>query len=506
MAIPTNSCPSTWTRGTSWSFEYNAECTVRAEELGFDLVFGLAQWLGKGGYGGDMRFREHATDPLLVTAALAPLTRNIILISTVHILYGWHPLHLAKFAASIDHMSQGRWGLNVVTGYKTSEYEMFGITPIAHDLRYEMADEFSVLLRRLWTEDENLTVEKLTSDTSPVIRLVDSTIFTAIQRRASDIHIETQDDAVHVKYRIDGVLQPAMRPIAKQFHTSIISRIKVMSELDIAEKRVPQDGRFKVRVPGKSIDFRVSIMPSVHGEDAVIRILDKESISEQFSELRLDILGFPDSELKRFRKYIAEPYGMVLVTGPTGSGKTTTLYSALKAVAGPDVNVTTIEDPIEMVWDGFNQVQVQPKVGLDFANALRSILRQDPDVIMVGEIRDAETGIVAAEAALTGNLVLSTMLSGDAIGAIPRLINLGIPPYWIASTLVGVIHQQLPADVEGAVGVGPKFAAPLRQPQDRKDGRPSFRMAGQDQRDIVLFFADGEREYLLTQRLQALRQ
>ena len=151
--------PSTWTRSTSWSFEYNAECTVRAEELGFDLVFGLAQWLGKGGYGGDMRFREHAIDPLLVTAALAPLTRNIILISTVHILYGWHPLHLAKFAASIDHMSHGRWGLNVVTGYKTSEYEMFGIVPIAHDLRYEMADEFSVLMRRLWTEDENLTVE-----------------------------------------------------------------------------------------------------------------------------------------------------------------------------------------------------------------------------------------------------------------------------------------------------------------------------------------------------------
>jgi FMNH2-dependent dimethyl sulfone monooxygenase len=151
--------PSTWPRGTSWSFEYNAECAVRAEELGFDLVFGLAQWLGQGGYGGQMRFREHATDPLLVTAGLAPLTRNVILISTVHILYGWHPLHLAKFAASIDHMSHGRFGLNVVTGYKKSEYEMFGMTPIAHDLRYEMADEFSVFMRRLWTEDENLTIE-----------------------------------------------------------------------------------------------------------------------------------------------------------------------------------------------------------------------------------------------------------------------------------------------------------------------------------------------------------
>src|SRR5262249_55312633 len=150
--------PSTWTRSTSWSFPYNAECAVRADELGFDLVFGLAQWLGKGGYGGAMHFRENATDPLLVTAGLAPLTRNVILISTVHILYGWHPLHLAKFAASIDHMSNGRWGLNVVTGYKKSEYEMFGLTPIGHDLRYRMADEFSVLMRRLWTEDENLTV------------------------------------------------------------------------------------------------------------------------------------------------------------------------------------------------------------------------------------------------------------------------------------------------------------------------------------------------------------
>ena len=188
------------------------------------------------------------------------------------------------------------------------------------------------LLKEDENAEDNLTVERLTSDISPIIRLVDSTIYTAIQRRASDIHIETQDDAVHVKYRIDGVLQPAMRPIAKQFHSSIISRIKVMAELDIAEKRVPQDGRFKLRMPGKTIDFRVSIMPSVHGEDAVVRILDKESLSEQFTELSLDILGFPQAELKRFRKYIAEPYGMVLVTGPTGSGKTTTLYAALSEI------------------------------------------------------------------------------------------------------------------------------------------------------------------------------
>ena len=199
----------------------------------------------------------------------------------------------------------------------------------------DATEEFQIqVLKDDESSEDNLTVERLTSDSSPIIRLVDSTIFTAIQRRASDIHIETQDDAVYVKYRIDGVLQPAMRPIAKRFHSSIISRIKVMAELDIAEKRVPQDGRFRLRVPGKTIDFRVSIMPSVHGEDAVIRILDKQSISEQFTELRLDILGFPEQELKRFRKYIREPYGMVLVTGPTGSGKTTTLYA--RAGRDPD--------------------------------------------------------------------------------------------------------------------------------------------------------------------------
>ena len=228
------------------------------------------------------------------------------------------------------------------------------------------------------TGEENLTVDRLTSDTSPVIRLVDSTIFTAIQRRASDIHIETGDDAVYVKYRIDGVLQPAMRPIAREFHSPIISRIKVMAELDIAEKRVPQDGRFKMRMPGKTIDFRVSIMPSVNGEDAVIRILDKESISEQFTELRLDILGFPEQELRRFRKYIREPYGMVLVTGPTGSGKTTTLYAALSEIKSVEDKIVTIEDPVEYQLRGITQIPINEKKGLTFARGLRSILRHDP--------------------------------------------------------------------------------------------------------------------------------
>src|SRR5438876_10801937 len=243
----------------------------------------------------------------------------------------------------------------------------------------EATESFQLqLLKEEDNGDESLTVERLTSDISPVIRLVDSTIYTAIQRRASDIHIETQDDAVNVKYRIDGVLQPAMRPIAKQHHSAIISRIKVMAEHDIAERRVPQDGRFKLKVPGKTIDFRVSIMPSVHGEDAVIRILDKESISEQFRELRLDILGFPDTELKRFRKYIAEPYGMVLVTGPTGSGKTTTLYAALSEIKTIEDKIITIEDPGEYQLRGITQIPINEKKGLTFARGLRSIRRHDP--------------------------------------------------------------------------------------------------------------------------------
>ncbi len=291
--------------------------------------------------------------------------------------------------------------------------------------------------------DDNLTVERLTSDISPVIKLVDSTIFTAIQRRASDIHIETGDDAVHVKYRIDGVLQPAMRPIAKQFHSPIISRIKVMAELDIAEKRVPQDGRFKLRVPGKTIDFRVSIMPSVHGEDAVIRILDKESISEQFRELRLDILGFPESELKRFRKYIAEPYGMVLVTGPTGSGKTTTLYAALSEIKSVEDKIITIEDPVEYQLHGITQIPINEKKGLTFARGLRSILRHDPDKIMVGEIRDPETAQIAIQSALTGHLVFTTVHANNVIDVLGRFLNMGVEPYQFVSALNCVLAQRL---------------------------------------------------------------
>jgi type IV pilus assembly protein PilB len=308
----------------------------------------------------------------------------------------------------------------------------------------EATESFQLqLLKEEENGEESLTVERLTSDISPVIRLVDSTIYTAIQRRASDIHIETADDAVNVKYRIDGVLQPAMRPIAKQFHSSILSRIKVMAELDIAEKRVPQDGRFKLRMPGKTIDFRVSIMPSVHGEDAVIRILDKESISEQFTELRLDILGFPEAELKRFRKYIAEPYGMVLVTGPTGSGKTTTLYAALSEIKSIEDKIITIEDPVEYQLTGITQIPINEKKGLTFARGLRSILRHDPDKIMVGEIRDNETAQIAINSALTGHLVFTTVHANNVLDVLGRFLNMGVEAYQFVSALNCVLAQRL---------------------------------------------------------------
>jgi type IV pilus assembly protein PilB len=308
----------------------------------------------------------------------------------------------------------------------------------------EATEGFQIqILREDETGEENLTVDKLTSDASPVIRLVDSMIFTALQRRASDVHIETQDDAVHVKYRIDGVLQQAMRPIDKRFHSTLISRVKVMAELDIAEKRIPQDGRFKLRVRGKTIDFRVSIMPSVHGEDAVIRILDKESISEQFTELRLDILGFPEEELRRFRKYIREPYGMVLVTGPTGSGKTTTLYAALSEIKTVEDKIITIEDPVEYQLRGITQIPINEKKGLTFARGLRSILRHDPDKIMVGEIRDPETAQIAIQSALTGHLVFTTVHANNVIDVLGRFLNMGVEAYQFVAALNCVLAQRL---------------------------------------------------------------
>src|SRR5277367_4015529 len=294
--------------------------------------------------------------------------------------------------------------------------------------------------------DETLSIDKLSaadSDIAPVIKLVDTTIFNALERRASDIHIESRDQEVAIKYRIDGVLHYAMPPIAKDWHSTIISRIKVMSELDIAERRVPQDGRFRVRYKGRLIDFRVSVMPTIHGEDAVLRVLDKESMSEKFSKLSLDVVGFAEQDLTKFRRYIKEPYGMVLVTGPTGSGKTTTLYAALSEIKNDEDKIITIEDPVEYQIKGITQIPVNEKKGLTFARGLRSILRHDPDKILVGEIRDQETAQIAINSALTGHLVFTTVHANNVVDVLGRFINMGVEPYNFVSALNCILAQRL---------------------------------------------------------------
>jgi type IV pilus assembly protein PilB len=293
--------------------------------------------------------------------------------------------------------------------------------------------------------DETISGDRLTRDTAqnPVVRLVETIIFTALERRASDIHIEARDGEVAVKYRIDGVLQYAMQNMSKEWHSNLISRIKVLSDLDIAERRVPQDGRFRVKYKGRFIDLRVSIMPASHGEDAVLRVLDKETLSEKFTNLSLDVVGFSADEMKKFRRYIREPYGMVLVTGPTGSGKTTTLYAAINEIKSDEDKIITIEDPVEYQLRGITQIPVNEKKGLTFARGLRSILRHDPDKIMVGEIRDQETAQIAIQSALTGHLVFTTVHANNVTDVIGRFINMGVEPYNFVSALNCIMAQRL---------------------------------------------------------------
>ncbi|MCG6947893.1 MAG: GspE/PulE family protein [Acidobacteria bacterium] len=308
----------------------------------------------------------------------------------------------------------------------------------------EATEGFSMqLVQEAEDGEEVLSIDRITADSSPIIRLVDSILFNAIQRRASDIHIETQDREVVVKYRIDGVLYQAMKSIDKRHHSTIVSRIKVMSELDIAEKRIPQDGRFKVRFSGRTIDFRVSIMPTVHGEDAVIRILDKESTNAEFKTLNLDVLGFEDDTKRQLRKFINEPYGMVLVTGPTGSGKTTSLYACLSEIRSSEDKIVTIEDPVEYQLKGITQIPVNEKKGLTFARGLRSILRHDPDKVMVGEIRDEETAQIAVQSALTGHLVFTTVHANNVVDVIGRFLNMNVDLYNFVAALNCVLAQRL---------------------------------------------------------------
>src|SRR5881275_471690 len=310
----------------------------------------------------------------------------------------------------------------------------------------EAASGFRIsLVRETEQGEEVLDLDRLAtdSDMSPIIKLVDTIIYNAMESRASDIHIETRDTEVQVKYRIDGALYAKVDPIDLAFHQTLISRIKVMSELDIAERRVPQDGRFRVRYKGRNVDFRVSIMPTVHGEDAVIRILDKEQINEEFKNLDLNVVGFAEEDLRKFRRYIAEPYGMVLVTGPTGSGKTTTLYAALNEIRNEEDKIVTIEDPVEYQLHGITQIPVNEKKGLTFDRGLRSILRHDPDKIMVGEIRDEETAQIAIQSALTGHLVFTTVHANNVIDVIGRFLNMGVEPYNFVSSLNCVLAQRL---------------------------------------------------------------
>lgn len=308
----------------------------------------------------------------------------------------------------------------------------------------EVSEDFMLqLVRENDKGEEVLSMEKISADTSPIIKLVNSTVMDGLTRRASDIHIESALEGVIIKYRIDGVLYRATEPLDIHFQAPIISRLKVMSELDISERRIPQDGRFKVRIGEKAIDFRVSIMPSAFGEDAVIRILDKESMASDLKGLTLETLGMNPREMKRLRKKIREPYGMVLVTGPTGSGKTTTLYAALTEIHTGEEKIITIEDPVEYVLRGIVQIPVNEKKGLTFARGLRSVLRHDPDKIMVGEIRDPETAQIAVQSALTGHLVFTTVHANNVFDVLGRFIHMGIDPYNFVSCLNCVMAQRL---------------------------------------------------------------
>jgi type IV pilus assembly protein PilB len=310
-------------------------------------------------------------------------------------------------------------------------------------LRELEAEYRSVLVKEDDRGEEVLTVDHAAEDQSPAVKLLDSILLSAMQRRASDIHIEAADRATKVKFRVDGILVPAMEPLDIRLHAPLVSRLKVMSDLDIAERRVPQDGSFRMRLDRKTVDFRVSILPSVFGESVVIRILDREAITTGVSALRLERLGFNPEDLKRFRRAITRPYGMVLVTGPTGSGKTTTLYAAISEMNTLEDKLITIEDPVEYQLPGVVQIPVNEKKGLTFARGLRSILRHDPDKIMVGEIRDAETAQIAIQSALTGHLVLTTVHANNVFDVIGRFASMGIDSYNFLAALNCVLAQRL---------------------------------------------------------------
>jgi type IV pilus assembly protein PilB len=319
------------------------------------------------------------------------------------------------------------------TAIKRSIDRLYDSADSLASIMKDMQEDFEIVEQK----DEDLSLEEVQSADAPVVKLVNSLLADAVGKHASDIHIEPYEKHLRVRYRIDGMLHEMMSPPFKM-KGAIISRLKIMAELDIAEKRVPQDGRIKIRIGGKAIDLRVSSLPTIYGEKVVMRILDK-------SNLQIDLakLGFHEHALARFLTAIESPYGMVLVTGPTGSGKSTTLYSALNRINKPHCNIMTAEDPVEYNLEGINQVGVNEEIGLSFAVALRAFLRQDPNIVMVGEIRDLETASIATKAALTGHLVLSTLHTNDAASSINRLIDMGIEPFLVSSSVIMIIAQRL---------------------------------------------------------------
>jgi len=364
--------------------------------------------------------------------------------------------------------------VKAVKGEKTEILDILRRTEVADDILKSTSEKFEAQKRIDEIEGDMIT-ETISDEDPTIVKLVNSIILNAVQKLASDIHIETRENRVVVKYRIDGVLVDAITPLDKRFSENIISRIKIMSDLDISEKRIPQDGRFRLNIKGKEIDFRVSIMPSIYGEDAVIRILDREMITRSVSELKLDVLGFDETLIKKIRKYIYYPYGMVLITGPTGSGKTTTLYAILNEIKSGEEKIVTIEDPVEYQIDGITQINVNEKTGLTFSRGLRSILRHDPDKIMVGEIRDPETAEIAIQAALTGHLVFTTVHANNAFDVIGRFLHMKVDPYSFVSSVNCIISQRLVRTLcercKVEVSYGDEFLDKIKVPQKYRDGK-----------------------------------
>ena len=324
-----------------------------------------------------------------------------------------------------------------IVPYVSTEDKIFEIINRFYEGKKSQVDDIVSSIDEIEAVEDNIEQLKDLASEAPIIRLVNLLINRAVEQKASDIHIEPFEREVKVRFRIDGVLHE-IETLPKAALPAIVSRIKIMAKLDIAEKRLPQDGRIQLKVEGKNIDLRISTLPTLFGEEVVMRILDRSSIM-----LSLEDLGFPEDVLKKFEQLITSSYGMVLVTGPTGSGKTTSLYAALNKINSPEKKIITIEDPVEYQLNGINQIQANPQIGLTFARGLRTIVRQDPDVVMVGEIRDVETAEVAVQAALTGHLVFSTLHTNDAASAITRLIEMGVEDYLVASSVIGILAQRL---------------------------------------------------------------